>query len=242
MNYKHFVALFAAAVLTLVTQAAYAGDDFIVYSPYVTKGQAEVEIRGFTYQGGGNLAGTSASEMSVAYGVTSWWKPELYVVKYSMDPDGTVRSAGYEFENTFQLAPAGEYWADPGFLLSYEFNTPENPGGGIVEFGPLFEKRSGRFDQKFNLIWEKQVGANDGEAFHFRSSYSMIYKLTKGFAPGFEAYYRPDDSAYQIGPIVFGEFYAGKGSEIEYRVGAVFGINPDAPKITFLAILAYEFF
>ncbi len=239
---KPSIALFAAALITSGTQAAHAGDDYIVYSPYVTKGQAEVEVRGFTYQGGGNLAGTSASEISVGYAVNSWWKPELYVAKYSMDPDGRAYFSGFEFENTFQLAPAGEYWADPGFLLSYEFNTPENPGGGIVEFGPLFEKRSGRFDQMLNFIWEKQVGANDGEGYHFRSSYRMNYKFTKEFKPGLEAYYRPDDEAYQIGPLLFGELYTDKGGEIEYRIGAVFGLNPDAPKITFLASLEYEFF
>ena len=94
----------SATVLTAFgTQAAYAGDDYIVYSPRVTKGQTEVELRGFTYQGGGNLDGTVTHEISIAHAVTNWWKPELYIAEFTRNPGGPTHLTGYEFESFSSL-------------------------------------------------------------------------------------------------------------------------------------------
>ena len=92
------------------------------------------------------------------------------------------------------------------------------------------------------MIWEKGVGSNARGQYAFRSSYSISYRLKDAFAPGVEAYYRPADNAYQLGPVFQGELHSDTGSEIEYRVGILFGVNPGAPNQTLLFNLAYEFF
>lgn len=217
-------------------------DDFIVYAPYVIASQSEIELRGYGYADARPELGGSAAELSIAHGVTGWWKPEIYVVRYEKSPDSRGSLQGYEFENTFQFTPPGRYLADLGFLASFEHNTRAHSTDAI-EFGPLLEKTSGRFAHRVNLIWEKEVGPAASRNYEFRYSYSGSYALSQAFRPGLEAYGRPADHAYQAGPIVAGEWHlAGTTGNLEYRVGVVLGINSAAPRQTWLAQLEYEFF
>lgn len=218
-------------------------DDFIVYSPYVTATQSEIELRGYRVgDSRPDLAGASAAELSISHAFTGWWKPELYLAEYQKAPGARGRLIGYEFENTFQLTPPGEYWADFGFLASYERETLAHTPDA-VEFGPLIEKSIGRFAHIVNFIWEKQIGPGASGKYEFRYSYQGTYALTAAFRPGIEFYGRPSDHAYQAGPIMTGELHLpGTASELEYRVGVVLGVNAAAPQRTWLAQMEYEFF
>jgi len=240
---------FAVAALAIMlgceAGAAHADNDFIVYSPYVIQGQSEVEVYGFNSRDKRDeINGTSGYNISVGHAVTGWWKPEVYIGEFNRDAGGSTHSSGYEIENTFQLTDRGEYWADVGFMASYAHN--KLPGiTSVTEFGPLFEKLSGHIDQRLNLIWEKQVGSGASGAYAFRSAYSITYNINAGsvtYSPGIEAYYRPNDNAYQIGPVFSGELRSKGGNELEYSLGVVFGTNPGAPDKTLLARLEYEFF
>lgn len=230
-----------ALLLAGVGTAAHA-DDFIVYSPHVNQGQSEIELRGFrTGDGRSGLGGQAAGEFSISRAFTDWWKPEIYVVEYKKNPGESEGLVGYEFENTFQFTQPGQYWVDVGFLASLEL--PNTKGEkDILEFGPLFEKTFGRFDHRLNLIWEKEIGAGASRHYQFRYSYSGTYSLSNAFQPGIEFYGRPDDHAYQVGPVVRGEWHLpGTTSNIEYRVGLLQGINADAPRRTWLLQFEYEF-
>jgi hypothetical protein len=217
-------------------------DDFIVYSPYVVQGQSEVELRS-AYQHDSDPAVNSTLdyEFSLSHAFTDWWRPEVYLGKFERAPGAGNHLLGYELENFFQLSTQGEYWADAGFVLSYDHKG--QPGvQTTLEFGPLFEKRNGRFDQRLNLIWEKELGSGAGRRFALRAAYSLSYRLDGAFAPGFETYLRPADNSYSIGPVLNGELLSGTGSELEYRLGVVFGVNPGAPNAVWVAQLEYEFY
>lgn len=230
-----------AAILGMAGGTANA-DDFIVYSPHVTKGQNELELRGFAFRDGSpDLNGTGGYELSVSRGVTDWWKPELYLGRFERNPGEPTRFVGYELENTFQLTDNGKYWADLGFLFSYEYNK-DRGATDAVEFGPLLEKRIGRINQRLNLIWEKAVGAGADRKYEFRSAYSVSYRFSRAFAPGLEAYYRPGDHASHIGPVIGGEWLLAPGRELEYSAGVLFGVNRGAPDRTFVARVEYDFF
>lgn len=220
---------------------ARADDDFVVYSPYVTDGQSEVEIRGHqVHDGDPTLEGERAYEVSLAHAFTSWWHPEVYVGAYEREPGQGNSLDGYEFENIFQLTDAGEYWADLGFIASYEYKA--QPGvTSKLEFGPLIEKRSKRIDQRLNFIWEKELGGGAGRQYEFRASYSLTYEVRPWLAPGFESYYRPVDESRQIGPALYGELASEGGNEFEYSTALVFGTNKGAPDRTFVLRLEYEF-
>lgn len=233
---------FFASILMMAAVSARADDDFIVYSPHVAQGQSEVELRGYTYQDGrANLNGAGAFETSLAHTFTSWWKAELYAGEFTRDPTLGTHLAGQELENIFQLAEAGEYWVDPGFVASYIHNhQPGVPDG--VEFGPLLEKQVGRLVQRLNLIWQKDLGGNASGKYNFRSAYSFGYQFSTRVVPGFEAYYRPADDAHQIGPAFSGELPLGRGDELEYSTVMLYGVNHGAPDRTVIMRVAYEFF
>ncbi len=115
----------------------------------------------------------------------------------------------------------------------------------MAEFGPLFEKHIGHLYQRLNFIWEKQIGAGASGQYMFRSAYSARYRFNVGrstLAPGIEAYYRPNDNAHQIGPMLYGEMYPGGRSEFEWSIGVVYGANAGAPVRTLLGRVEYEFF
>lgn len=230
-----------AVLLTATASLAHA-DDFIVYSPRVMATQTEIELRGYGYSDGrSDIGGERAAELSVAHAFNGWWKPELYLAEYEKEPGAGGKLVGYEFENTFQFTETGRYWADVGLLASY--GHPKGGGPGELEVGPLIEKSVGRFDHRVNLIWEREVGAGASSKTEFRYSYAGTYTVTKAFRPGIEAYGRPDDHAYQAGPVVTGEWHVpGTRGNLEYRFGVVLGINAAAPRRTVLAQLEYEFF
>lgn len=229
------------ASLTLGVSTACA-DDFIVYSPYVVPGQSEIEFRGHSYRDSDpTVSGGYEYLFSFAHAFTGWWKPEIYFDNYQRVPGAGQYLKAREFENTFQLTPAGEYWADVGFLASYEYKAQQGQAN-TLEFGPLFEKHSGRIVQRLNFIWEKEIGGNAGRNYEFRGAYSLSYLWRRSFAPGLEAYYRPGDDARQIGPVFYGEWVSSRGNELEYSAGVVFGVNRGAPDQTLVLRLEYEFF
>jgi len=230
----------AMLICAVVAHPVYA-HDFNVYSPYVIQGNSEMEYSGYSAEdAASSLDGARAYDFSVAYGISSLWKAEVYFAQYGRDPGGKTKLTGSEFENIFQLAPIGEYWFDPGFLISYgHMKVSSLPD--TLEFGPIVAKRIGRVNQRLNLIWEKEVGAGASGKYEFRSAYSINYRLAAAFQPGLEAYYRPNDSASQLGPVIRGEFYSSAGRELEYRIGLIFGVNSMAPDRIMVTELEYEF-
>lgn len=229
-------------VLLLAAVLPARADDFVVYSPYVIATQSEVELRGYAYSDPRAEHSGNASELSIAHAFTDWWKPEVYVAEFQNAAGTRGGLQGYEFENTFQLTQPGHYWLDVGFLASYERNTVAGTPDAL-EFGPLIEATSGRFAHIVNLICEKPVGGGADRHYEVRYSYSGTYAVSKAVRPGLEFYVRPDDHAYQAGPILAGEWHLpGTTGNLEYRVGVVLGINADAPRQTWLARFEYEFF
>lgn len=161
-SYKAKSIGFQAILLSLVfwfsLQLAYADNDFVVYSPNITEGLNEVEVGGFDYRDVRDaLNNANGVNVSIAHTVNDWWKPELYIGQFSREPGMPSQLTGYEFENTFQLTDPGEYWADVGLLLSYGYE--KLPGiTNHLELGLLLEKRTGRFNQRFNFVREKYMG------------------------------------------------------------------------------------
>lgn len=230
------------ALLTIGAASAARADDLIVYSPHVNQGQSEIEMRGFyTRDGRSDVDGQAAGELSLSHAFTGWWKPEIYVAEYERNPGESGGLVGYEFENTIQFTQPGQYWVDLGLLASLELPTTKGDRN-TLEFGPLIEKTVGRFDHRVNLIFEKEIGTGASPHYEFRYSYSGSYSLSNSFRPGIEFYGRPDDHAYQVGPIARGEWHVrGTTGDIEYRIGLLQGINASAPRRTWVGQIEYEF-
>lgn len=233
--------LLSALACLCVSPPAHA-DDYIVYAPYVVPGQSEIEFRAHSFHDGNPaVSGEYQYLFSFAHAFTNWWKPEVYFAGYQRSPGAGQYLKMREFENTFQLTPTGEYWADVGFLASFEYRTQDGQPNEL-EFGPLFERRAGRYIHRLNLIWEKEIGSGAARSYEFRGAYSLSYQWRQWFAPGVEIYALPHDNAYQLGPVFYGELASARGNEFEYSAGLLAGINRQAPDLTFVLRLEYEFF
>ena len=218
-----------------LASSAHAADDYIIYSPRVTQGQTEVEMRGFnTRDASPDINQSGMFGAAIGYSPTSWWKTELYNGPFVYGPSiaGTNYS-GWEWENFFQLASHDTYWADVGFLLAYVRNNQAGIANSL-ELGPLLEKETEATLQRLNLIWEKQVGVDLVGKFNFRATYMAGYKLEDAFVPGIEAYYRPADNAHQLGPGFSGEIHVGHEKSLEYSSALLYGLNQGAPARTFV--------
>lgn len=237
-----------APLLALAALPARAGEgptdfvnDFVLYSPTVIQGQSEIELRAAQYRDSSPALDTARGHaFSIAHSFTDWWKTELYLGQYQREPRQPTTLDAYELENTFQIGSPGEYWADTGFLLAYEY-TPHDGESNEWEFGPLFQKQTGRFMQRLNLLWGKEIGTGAGRQYEFRSAYSVSYALRREFAPGIEVFAHPSSDAYMAGPVFYGEQVFGT-SELEYSAGVVFGLGHKAPDATLMLRLEYEFF
>ncbi|MGH8371370.1 MAG: hypothetical protein ACRETO_01395 [Gammaproteobacteria bacterium] len=247
-GHRRLTAVVALAALLACAASARADEgpvdfinDFVVYSPTVVQGQSEVELRSAGYRDSSPvLDGARGYAFSIAHSFTDWWKTELYLGQYQRAPQQPTNLVSYEFENTFQLASPGEFWADPGFLLSYGYSTHTGQANEL-EFGPLFQKQSGRFIQRLNLLWGKELGTGAGRQYGFRTGYSVSYAWHRGFAPGVEFFAHPSNDAYMAGPVIYGEQAFG-ASELEYSAGMVFGLGRKAPDTTIMLRAEYEFF
>ncbi len=246
MRFRSRVSVLCGTITVLLqlvlTPAAHAGDDYVIYSPRVKQGETELELRGFnTRDANPDINQTGMFGAAIAYSPTSWWKTELYNGPFVYGPSiaGTHYS-GWEWENFFQLAPHNAYWADIGFLMAYVRN---NQAGlpNTLELGPLLEKETEATLQRLNLIWEKQVGVDLVGKFNFRATYMADYKLEDAFAPGIEAYYRPADNAHQLGPGFSGEIHVGHEKSLEYSSALLYGLNQGAPARTFVFRLSSVF-
>lgn len=237
---KPLAILLFTAIAATASLSARADDDFVVYSPYVTAGQSEIEMRGHQVSDGDpTLQGERAYEVSVSHSFTDWWRPEVYVGAYEREPGQGNSLDGYEFENTFQLTTPGEYWADAGFLFDYEYSTHEGEPN-VIEFGPLFERDAGGIRQRLNLLWEKQLGSLKEETgYEIHAAYALNYLWSPKFSPGIDVFAR--DAFWQAGPSFSGEIHFGR-SEFEYEAGLVFGLSAKAPDTTLLLRLEYEYF
>ncbi len=241
-----FPALFCAAAWARPCRAAEASlnaEELKVYSPGVTYGEREAEYRGFT-----TSAGQQGFAFSASYSPTSWWESEAYEVLHR-DPSGPLVGDRVQIEERFQLAPAGEYWADPGVIVEAEI--PERAGDPVEEeLTPIAEKQFGRLLVTLNPSLEWQSGSNYAPGTDFRYAAKVEYLLNSYFAPAGEFYGEPGvignfpDSSRQThlaGPAFYGTWRPGSRRAVNYSAALLFGLNGATPVRALVTRLEFEF-
>jgi len=247
---RHFIiilgALFFFAVLPKTCRAAEASlnaEELKVYSPGVSYGEREVEYRGFA-----TGAGQQGFAFSASYSPTSWWESEAYEVLHR-DPGEPLVGDRVNIEERFQLAPAGEYWADPGVI--FEAEIPERAGDPIEEeFTPILEKQFSRLVLTINPSLEWQSGSNyaPGTGFHYAAR--AEYLLSAYFAPAAEFFGEPgvignfpnaSEQTHLAGPAFYGTWHPGSRQTVNYSAALLFGLNAATPVRAVVTRLEFEF-
>lgn len=163
-------------LLTTLTMMAAATPAFAVdkiYSPYVEKGEWELEYFGTrSIDGDGTKNNAQAHEVSLGYGVNDWWKTEVVGI-WEKDPNDNTKFHATEWENIFQLTDKGEYWADAGLMLAYEW-TPESSKADAIEAKLLLSKEYGKTYHILNLTLEKEIGSGPKNALEGGLAWSTV--------------------------------------------------------------------
>ena len=233
--------------IILQPDPAYAG--FKVYSPYVHKGEAELEWRGNYDNDDDDKAkdGEQQQKLAVGYGVTDRWFTEVYgeierEAQASEDRDWDATAI--EWENRFQLTDPGAYFVDIGVLASYEVSL-EGDTPDAAEVGLLLAKDTGKFTHLANILFEKEVGSDSEGGVEYGINWSSRYRYNEYFEPGIEIYSNFgkldknesfNEQDHRIGPAAYGKLC----DNVYYDVGYLIGASDAAPDGTFKWVLEYE--
>lgn len=246
---------FSKILLTTAITALYATSVTAaekLYSPYIEKGEWELEYFGSRTNDNDSAKNNSQkNQISVAYGVNDWWKTELYA-KWEKEPQEKTIFDAWEWENFFQFTERGEYWLDVGASLAYEY-TPESDRLDTIEGRLLLAKDIGKTSHILNVILEKDVGSGGPRpGLEGGLLWSSRYNLNPYFEPGFEISSsfgelkhtgNFDNQEHYIGPVTYGHIplhMANESDALKYRLGYMFGISDAASDGDVVAQLEYE--
>lgn len=216
-----------------------------VYSPYVEKGIMEIESKNrFDFDSRPSEDNFRQHKLAVEYGFTSQWKAALYGELEKENGSGYKYTAT-EIENIFQLTEVGEYWADVGALVAYEFKHP-NGDADKVEAFLLIAKNFSKFTTYANIGFEKEVGSNANANPEGEIKWMAKYNYLPVLSPGVEYYGEfgeitntddYDSQKHRLGPVLYGKF----GHGFKYEAGVLFGISEAAEDYAVKLNLEYEF-
>src|ERR1700732_1351503 len=119
-----------------------ASADFQVRSPIVEHRECEFEHNGSVTvdKAKSGLNNSQSYTNSIGCGITPFWKLELEGEHGA--PSGTnLKFNATTLENTFQLTPQDEYWADLGFFAEYSHSALTHQPN-TVTFGPIVQKEA----------------------------------------------------------------------------------------------------
>ncbi|GJL84711.1 MAG: hypothetical protein DHS20C02_04860 [Micavibrio sp.] len=246
INTKNAAGTAAVILAALVMMPGQAQATKQVYTPYVEKGELEVEWKGrYEIDDDSQVDGKWVQKVAVGYGVTEYWFTEAVVEFEKSGASGAdAETKELEWENKFQLTNPGEHFVDVGFLTELKYNTAG--GSDAVEGKLLLAKDIGRTSHATNLVLEREFGEDSSNDTEAGFAWSSKYRLNEQFEPGFEVHSDfgsiSDGKSYSrqkhmVGPVAYGHL-----GHFGYDVGVLFGVSDAAPDATLKAILEYEWY
>lgn len=239
--------IFLGLSFAVVTPAAYAAKH--VLSPIVEHGEMEIESKfDRTNDDNPNLDDAQSGNISIGYGVTSYWATELEL-QWKQDPQDKYHFDSTSWENRFQLTPQGQYWLDAGLFFEYE-KVDQTGDHDNYTVGLLLQKEVGETLTTANLLLNRELGEGGAPGMSTEIRLQTLWRSNLRFQPGFEIYYEPgqwgnfnptDERRLRAGPVVAGQLHSGPMSKLKYELGYLFGMNPASESGTLRALVEYEF-
>ncbi|MEI6730849.1 MAG: hypothetical protein WCL30_06270 [Pseudomonadota bacterium] len=228
----------------LFAQPLYAVDK--IYSPTVDKGEIELEYfatRDFDSDRSKDNA--QVHETSIGYGVNDYWKTEFYA-NFAKQPDQSLKTDSFEWENIFAFSQPGQYWLDSGMSIAYVHNATAR-SADAVEAKLLLQKQIGQWINIANIGLEEEIGRFATGRPERSFAWETRYNLNKYFNPGFEFHSdfgrSGDDSngfseqVHFIGPAAYGRIL----DNLKYEAAYLVGVSNAAPQSEAKLLLEYEF-
>ncbi len=234
-------------VLSLQSDPAHASHK--VYSPTVSAGEVEIEMRSHrTFDSNTAKDGTAQTKLEVGYGVSDRWFT-AFVGESEAQPGASRQHSATAWENILQLTEPGQFWLDVGIYVEYE-HPADSTANDVLETKLLLEKTLSHFVHSLNLVFVREIGSGASSATNFEYAWRSQYLLNKHFNPGFEIYGEMGEIGHVLpgtqqdhraGPVLYGELKGADNSKWRYELGYLFGIGSAAPSGTLKATLEYEF-
>lgn len=234
----------SAVIACLVASLLYAGQCPAggvvidkIYHPYVTPGEQELEWRGvFQNHQPGMPGDLWLHRLSYGRSINHHWFLDFYLVGEKSDDSG-FDLTGYEFEARRQLTEQGEFWADWGLL--FEIEREANEDAWAFSTGILMEKEWGRWSSTANLFLIHEWGPDVSNDWESRLGLQLRYRYSRAFEPAMEFY--SGKHTRGIGPAMLGQFTVGKGRQVSWEVGVIFGLDNKSPDRSIRFSLEFEF-
>ena len=238
----HGAFLVLAVSSALVCMPSQANASHKVYSPYVEKGELEIEARGHVDEDGARK-----NKYEVGYGFTDWWFSSVFA-EYEQSPGSSLNHSATSWENIFQLTEPGKHWLDSGLYVEYE--SPVGGGPAKLETKLLLEKAMGRYVNTANLVVAREVGSGASGDVELEYAWRTKFRFKPEFEPGIELYGAAgtlaapkfdSSQSTQIGPVATGKFHLRGRSAIVYELGYLFGLNDASPGGSVKWLIEYEY-
>jgi len=164
------------------------------------------------------------------------------------DPEGEsfsfVRSRAVFLR--YRFAEKGEFLFDPAVYLEYYVPRSSYEDSEKIEVRLILERALGDFDLRLNPIFEKKTSGEDieeGVEFEYRTGiYYGAFEIVQpglefhGEAGEFNGFEPVAEQTHLVFPTV--DFEIG---EVEWHLGAGFGLTDPSDDVTIKSILSYEF-
>lgn len=202
-----------------------------VYAPKVEAGALEVEADTI------HADDETETRFELGYGVNRWWRA-TGVVEVVDTASAGPRVQAYTVENVIVLPrPA---WLPFQWGLYGEYEVGARGGApDKVELKALFSGDVGKFENRVNLVAEREVGAGAADETEYEYAVQTRYKFNDDVALGLQAsgdlgtserFGHLSDLEHVVGPIVAGEFHLpGVKSEFEFEAAYLVGVTDESP-------------
>lgn len=218
-----------------------------VYSPTVTRGLSELELRSGFLRGASADGGDWQVKAEASRGLTDWWRPALVAEWESQG--GAVDFTALAVESVFDFTATRAWPVHFGGYVEYEW---AQGGPDELELKLLMEHRRGPFDLRLNLIGTRRLGASPAspeDNWEFGYAAEATFAFNDDFALGVQGFGDAggngnvglNDQAQYWGP--FAQIEAGRFNEgeLELQLGYLAGFGQAEADGIFRVKLEYEF-
>jgi hypothetical protein len=235
-------ALAATGAMAIALSAAQA-QTFDVKQIEVEKGALEYGAENMFARGVPHELGSEinrwASEHSVAYGLTDWWKISA-ALKFEKPEELDARLAQAAIGNIFVLKGIDEkraFDAGIGWFTEVSFSTHGDTTNTVV-FGPIVTLKADKLSLTANPFFERTFGRNHEEGTAFVYGWQAKYEIREGFGLGVEGFGVIDnigsppplrEQEHRIGPVAYTEWELRKDYKVVMDVGVMFGLTEATP-------------
>lgn len=215
-----------------------------IYAPYVEPGEVSLEYSGNrTFDKSPAKNNVQFDQFAVEYGAARHWETEFYA-NFDKASDTSLKMSGVEWENRFQLAEQGQYWVDPGLLVSYAHALhDEDPDA--LEIKLLLAKDVGRFTNITNIGFSQDLGPHAAGGPDYSFLWSTRYRYSEQAQPGFEiqsdlgqgsALRHFGQQGHYAGPALYGRLFG----NVKYEAAWLAGVSDAAATSAARALVEYE--